>query len=125
MSKIFVYDERDKRYLEVPNSDQEYSKGLTEFSHDCILKRIRQANSQANQLALAQAKERFMEEVAKEMKLTKGARAAAHTQLSSAQIIEKKQKESVDKEVQAAVEERKAFKMLEKANDSDWEVISK
>lgn len=125
MSKIFVYDERGKRYLEVFNSDQEYSKGLTEFSHDCILKRIRQANSKVNQLALAQAKERFMEELAKEMRLTKGARAAAHTQLSSAQIVEKKQKESVDKERQAAVQERKAFKMLDEANDSDWEVISK
>ncbi|NOU83885.1 DDE-type integrase/transposase/recombinase [Paenibacillus sp. LMG 31459] len=124
MSKIHVYDEEHKRYLEVPNTNQDYSKGLTEFSHECILKQLRQSKSNINMLALAQAKEKFLEDLAKQMKLTKGPRAAALTQLSSAQVIEKEAKKGAQKEYNLALQESKAFKALENEMNGDWEVIT-
>ncbi|MGK9251810.1 Mu transposase C-terminal domain-containing protein [Paenibacillus humicus] len=124
MSTIFVYDEPNRRYLEVPNTDQAYSKGLTEFSHDCILKRLRHANSRASQLALAQAKEKLMEEVAKEMKLTKGARAAAFTQLSSAQLIEQKQNEAAMSEQRVARQASETFKAISETTlTEEWGIF--
>lgn len=124
MSKIHVFDELNRRYLEVLNTDQDYSAGLTEFSHSCIVKRIHQAKSKVNLMALAQAKEKFMEEINKEMKLTKGPRAAAFTQMTSAQHIEKEMKKMDENEKKAAQVASEHFKNLDqKSNGDDWEVI--
>ncbi|TVY09093.1 Mu transposase C-terminal domain-containing protein [Paenibacillus cremeus] len=123
ISKIHVYDELERKYLEVPCTDQAYSFGLTEFSHRCILRQLNKAKKNVNLSELSQAKERFLKDVEEEKRKTKGVRAAALTQPSSAQIISSATTKDAKAEIEVAQVERSLFLRFEDEEEL-WEVVN-
>ncbi|MBM7620163.1 putative transposase [Bacillus tianshenii] len=73
LGKIYVWDEKHNRYIEVYCGDQEYSQGLNEYTHKIIIKYARKDVNEVDMSALAAAKASIihMLEEEKEQTLTK------------------------------------------------------
>ncbi|WP_165976255.1 Mu transposase C-terminal domain-containing protein [Bacillus salipaludis] len=56
LSKIYVYDEFDRKYIRIHCSDLEYSEGLNEYAHRVVLRKARVEDMKVDLDALAAAK---------------------------------------------------------------------
>ncbi|WP_410491277.1 DDE-type integrase/transposase/recombinase [Bacillus thuringiensis] len=70
LSKIFVYDELNKRYIEVLCTNQEYAKGLNEYAHNVIQNELKREEKEASQENLAATKAKIMRIIEEERNLT-------------------------------------------------------
>jgi putative transposase len=68
--KIYVYDEIDKRYIEVSCTDEEYSQGLNEYAHRVILDKANQDAEKIDKSALAAARAEIVEMMQDEKKFS-------------------------------------------------------
>jgi putative transposase len=56
ISKIYVFDEIDKKYIEVHCTESNYSEGLTEYAHRVIVKKSREDKKKVDKESLAATK---------------------------------------------------------------------
>ncbi|PWW26621.1 putative transposase [Cytobacillus oceanisediminis] len=61
LSMIYVYDEIDNKYIEVPCTDEEYSRGLNEYAHRVILEKANEDSKKVDKSALAAARAELVE----------------------------------------------------------------
>jgi putative transposase len=66
LSKIYVYNEFERNYLEVPCTNQEYSFGLNEYTHRILIKKLNDEEKKVNMSELAAAKAELMEMIQEE-----------------------------------------------------------
>lgn len=71
LSLIFVFDETEQKFVEVPALNQDYTKNLTLWQHKVIKKLARQEADKVDVVALALAKEKIQKLVEKEWKRSK------------------------------------------------------
>lgn len=70
LSKIYVYDEMDKKYIEVTCTDEEYSQGLNEYAHRVVLDKAKQDAEKIDKSALAAARAEIVEMMQEEKKFS-------------------------------------------------------
>jgi len=70
MSKIFVYDPFDHSYIEVFCSDQKYTEGLNEYTHNVIIGKLNEEAKNVDREALAEARYELEQMVGNEINLT-------------------------------------------------------
>ncbi|PWW30562.1 putative transposase [Cytobacillus oceanisediminis] len=66
LSKIYVYDEMNRNYIEVPCTDQEYTEGLNEYSHRAVIKKLNADQKKVDMHQLAAAKAELLRMVQEE-----------------------------------------------------------
>jgi putative transposase len=71
LSVIYVFDETEQRFLEVPALNQDYTRNLTIWQHKVIKKLAHQEAEKVDIVALILAKEKIQKLVSKEWKITK------------------------------------------------------
>jgi putative transposase len=70
LSKIYVYDEIDKIYIEVYCTDLKYTEGLNEYAHRIILRKAKEDAEQVDEDALAAAKAEIIQMISDEKKFS-------------------------------------------------------
>ncbi|WP_346726718.1 Mu transposase C-terminal domain-containing protein [Bacillus suaedaesalsae] len=70
LSRIYVYNEFKRSYLEVPCTNQDYSYGLNEYTHRILIKMLNDEEKKVNMSELAAAKAELMEMVQEERNKT-------------------------------------------------------
>jgi putative transposase len=61
LSRLYVYDPFDQRYIEVPALDQEYTRGLSLWKHRIIRRAARDEHGSVDLVALGRAKRKIQE----------------------------------------------------------------
>lgn len=121
LSKIFVYNELDKSYVTVPCTDQGYTQGLPEFTHKVLIRMINNQKAEVNYRELNNSKARLIADLKSESKKTSGARAAAHLQPSSSQVVSLKVSREQDARLKGNEVVRSHFN---DDNFDEWESIN-
>ncbi|USK32540.1 Mu transposase C-terminal domain-containing protein [Bacillus sp. F19] len=134
ISKIYVYDECSKVYLEVPCTDQKYSLNLNEYAHKAILSKVRETKKSVDRSALAAAKAELMAMCKAETKktLTVRRKEKRFEGVGSNQNISTEQKEVTVQDYEVRIEkpkkpkkkEPKVVSISEEIDYSDWSVFN-
>lgn len=61
LSRLYVFDPLEKRYVEVPSLDPEYTQGLSLWKHEVILNFLHSQDEEVDLAALGRAKRRIQE----------------------------------------------------------------
>ncbi|MGD6803930.1 DDE-type integrase/transposase/recombinase [Rossellomorea aquimaris] len=133
LSRIFVYHPKKNKYLEVPCTDQEYTKGLRYCVHKIICKETRMEarghKPDMEHLAKTRAKiEEMTEKALKETKKSKRARTSAYNRdnKNSAGMLEEKEVKVNNKSIQSSavktrLEEERDLRLEEDWSDPNWD----
>jgi putative transposase len=70
MSRIYVYDQVKKHYVEAPCTDQEYSYGLSEYMHKEVSAETRKESGKVNKSALARTRAKLQERIKEQKNLS-------------------------------------------------------
>jgi putative transposase len=71
LSRIYVYDEFEKKYFEILCTDQKYTEGLNEYAHRVILKHAKdEIDTVVDKSALAAAKAKIIQMISDESQAT-------------------------------------------------------
>lgn len=68
LSRIYVYNERENKYVEVKATNQKYTRGLSLWKHEVILANIKKNKTEINMKRMLEAREKISNSVTAEKK---------------------------------------------------------
>lgn len=124
LTKIYVYDEFDDKYIIAEVVEKEYANGINAYSHKVYKKLAREEYSTVNRVSLSKARikiENLMNGDQKNLKLILRKRNARMKGISLAQEIDKHNSKKVDKNIKRLkAKEKSTSYMPDTIYEDDW-----